>query len=372
MARVYDIAILGGTPSGYAAACWLARKGRAVTVLDGPHSASECPLTDWAPAGALQIQGLPKSLSKSCQAETFSKVCYHNVSLDKSVQYTSRKTAGVFLHYRKLVKALRSEAERLGAKIRATSTPPAIELQDDQVRLVGTIQVAARLLLIAHSGPNEISADLFSLPSRSALTCPLAVAGLDVPLGRADEKTSDKALHVVELPERTELGMFFTHGSTLHLRVLSNSAAAGTRAEELSEMVGSLQQSGLLPDHIQLGKARGAVWHPPAGLALEMERHVAKRCLLMGTAGGFAESITGQTIRPSLESAVVAAETAEAALNGPYKQSKLATFKSAWRKKQSGYLRPPSTSLHLLLPLLFVNKSIVTRFTRALLYGEPI
>ena len=137
-------------------------------------------------------------------------------------------------------------------------------------------------------------------------------------------------------------------------------------------MVGSLQQAGLLPDKIQLGRARGAVWHPPAGVALELGTHVAKRCLLMGTAGGFAESVTGQTIRSSLESAFLAAETARAALNGPDTQGKLAAFKSAWREKQSSYLRPPSTSLHLLLPLLFVNQSIITRFTKALLYGESI
>ena len=121
-----------------------------------------------------------------------------------------------------------------------------------------------------------------------------------------------------------------------------------------------------------MGRAGGAVWHPPAGVALELETHVAKRCLLMGTAGGFAESVTGQTIRPSLESALLAAETAMAALESPDTQEKLATFKTAWRKKQSSYLRPPSTSLHLLLPLLFVNQSIITRFTRSLLYGESI
>ena len=137
-------------------------------------------------------------------------------------------------------------------------------------------------------------------------------------------------------------------------------------------MVGALQQSKLLPKQLPLAKARGAVWHPPAGLALEMERHVAKRCLIMGTAGGFAESVTGQTIRPSLESAILAADTAKTALNRPDMQNKLAEFKSAWRDRQSNYLRPPSTSLHLLLPLLFVNQSIVARFTKAFLYGEAI
>ena len=47
-------------------------------------------------------------------------------------------------------------------------------------------------------------------------------------------------------------------------------------------------------------------------------------------------------------------------------------FKTSWREHLADYLRPPNTSLRLLLPLLFVNQSIVERFTRALLYGESI
>jgi len=371
MARIYDIAILGGTPAGYAAAGRLAKAGCTVVVLEAPHSVSECPLADWVPAGALKISGLPKSLGASCRSQGFKQVCYHNVSLDRSVQYSSKKALGAFVNYRGLAKVLKDEAESRGVRTRTTSTPPAIELLEDRVKLTGTAQVSARLLLIAQSGPNDVSVDL-SLPGRTGLAAPLAAAGLDVPLGQVPKQIADRALHVVELPERTELGMFFVHGDILHLRVLSNSKAAGARAEELSTMVGALQQSKLLPKQLPLAKARGAVWHPPAGLALEMERHVAKRCLIMGTAGGFAESVTGQTIRPSLESAILAADTAKTALNRPDMQNKLAEFKSAWRDRQSNYLRPPSTSLHLLLPLLFVNQSIVARFTKAFLYGEAI
>jgi hypothetical protein len=48
------------------------------------------------------------------------------------------------------------------------------------------------------------------------------------------------------------------------------------------------------------------------------------------------------------------------------------TFRDVWRNELAEYLRPPNTSLQMLLPLLFVNKRIVTKFTRALLYGEDI
>ena len=47
-------------------------------------------------------------------------------------------------------------------------------------------------------------------------------------------------------------------------------------------------------------------------------------------------------------------------------------FKNHWRKNLADYLRPPNTSLQMLLPLLFVNQQIVAKFTRALLFGETI
>jgi len=177
---------------------------------------------------------------------------------------------------------------------------------------------------------------------------------------------------VVQMSERTELGLFFRVGGVVHLRMISNSSAAGTRAAELSAMLTNLQRAGVLPPDLKLGRAKGAIWHPPAGLALELETHVAKRCLLVGTAGGFVEGITGQSVHPSVTSALLGADVAHAALDARNPQESLMKFKNSWRKKLVEYLRPPSTSLHMLLPLLFVNQNIVGKFTKALLHGESI
>ncbi len=371
MPQLYDIAILGATAAGYAAANYLAKHRRQVVLIDAPHTANECPLTDWVPRGFFELRGLPKSLSKRCGAVSFSQVCYHNVRMDKEVRYSSRKSAGQFVRYEALRKELRSAAAVAGVKLRTTKTPPTVQLGEDHVRLVGTIQAEAKLLIIAHSHPHDVLTDL-ALPARSVPRSQLVVAGLDVPLGAKGKPGIEEGLHVVELPERSELGLFFAMNGTGHLRVISSSTAAGTRAAELSQMVGALQRAEILPGGLQLGRARGALWHPPAGVALELETHVAKRCLLAGTAGGFADSITGQTIRPTVESALLAADAAMAALKSPNTQETLMEFKNAWREQLVDYLRPPNTSLRLLLPLLFVNQNIVDKFTRALLYGENI
>lgn len=371
MTQVYDIAVLGATPAGYAAARLLASQKRSVVLMDGPHPLGQCPLADWAPADALELPGLAESLAVNCAAGDFDRVCYHNVKLSNRVEYKFRNGAGVFVDYRVLCKALRTEAVAAGVTMRTTSTPPAIHLKEEQVALVGSKQAVARLLLVTHNVTSDLMREL-SLPARSQPTGSLTAAGLDVPLTKAKASGLNGALHVVEMPERSELGMFFIMGRVLHLRVITSSPASGTPAAELSTMVANLQRAGILPGNLALAKARGAIWHPPAAAALELESHVAKRCLLTGTAGGFGDSVTGQTIRPSIESALLAAETAAQALDSGHCQETLTNFTTIWRKRMSRYLRPPSTSLQLLLPLVFVNRSILPRFTRALLFGEEI
>jgi len=373
MKRIYDVAILGATPAGLAAACYLATKKCDVVAVDAPRQSAESPLADWLPRTFFRLPGLPQALARQAKAQEFARVCYHSADFQKRVDYRARTAAGYFVQVSALTRALHSAATKAGAKVRSSKTSPAIRLGEDHVELLGSQQVASRLLIIAQDRPNDVLSEL-AMPLRTVPSASLLVAGLDVPLRgrRAAFRKLAGTLHVVELPERTELGAFFVAGSVVHLRVISNSVASGTRAAELSGMVTGLQQAGILPAELPLGRAKGAVWSPPAGVALELETHVAKRCLLSGTAGGFVESITGQTLAPSVRSALLAADVALEALASDDPQGALMKYKTSWRRTLADYLRPPNTSLHMLLPLLFVNQRIVSKFTRALLYGENI
>ena len=372
MAKVYDIAVLGATPAGLAAAGALAGVGRSVIVLGAPASCVESPLCDWVGKDFLNLRGLTKAMLKPFNAAKFSRVCYYNSDLSKQAVYGTRGTAGAFVAVGDLLKAFRIAAEKAGAKIRSTRTWPVIRLEEDTVHLVGASHIRAKLLLAACSQPDEIMSNL-SLPMRTAPQGRLTVAGLDVPLPKKGwPRKLNAEMHVVELPHHNELGMFFVCGKALHLRVISRSAASGTRAAELSALVTLLQQEGIFPANLPLGRSRGAVWRPPGGVALDMETHVAKRCLLIGTAGGFAAGFIGQTLTPTVRSALLGAQVADAALSSQDTQTVLMRFKTSWRAELADYLRPPSTSLQMLLPLLFANKNIVSRFTRAMLYGENI
>ncbi|HAU36191.1 MAG TPA: hypothetical protein DCX07_00555 [Phycisphaerales bacterium] len=373
MPSIQDVAILGANCSGLAAAVLLAGRKRSVLVVEAPAAATECPLCDWAPADFFRAAGLGKNLFRACGAQSFRKVVYHDATLRKRAEHSSRAALGAFVDAGELGAALRSAAKKAGARFRAADASPVLRPDEEQVRLVfGEAHVTAKFLLISQGRPRDVLNDL-SLPARAAPQSRVTAAALDVPISAKDlPRDAAGALHVVEMPDRSEIGMYFVHGKTLHIRVISTSAASGSRAAELSGLVGSLQEAQLLPTRLALGKARGAVWHPPAGLALELDSHVAKRCLLAGTAGGFAASITAQTLLPTVQSALLAAEAADQALDSPTPQETLMQFKNSWRKSLADLLRPPSTSPRMLLPLLFVNNNLVERFTRAMLYGEEL
>ena len=372
MSKTYDIAVIGATPGGLAAASYLARKGLDIILLDVPSQDVESPLAEWAARDFFKLDGMGSGLIRGCNAKEFRRVLYHNIDRDKTVEYKARSPIGYLFQSAELLDVLRKDAADAGVRIRTTKTEPTIELDEDAVRILGTVQVQAKLLLMAASRPHDIIREL-ALPVRTVPQSSLVIAGLDIPLPTKSVPASLAGmLHVAEMPEQTELGLFFATKSCVHIRVVSDSVASGNRAAELSSLVASLQQAGLVPANLPLGRARGAVWRPPAGVALDLESHVAKRCLLAGTAGGFASSINGHTLYPSAKSAFLACDVLIDALQAEHPQDALMQFKNAWRSPLADYLRPPNTSLHMLLPLLFVNKRIVGKFTRALLAGENI
>lgn len=372
MARTYDIVILGATPAGWSAAYALARNGRKVAVVDCPASPSESPLADWLPKDLLTHAGMPRSLVSHSKATPFSGVQYHNQDLANTADYNTRGTLGHLVETDKLTAAIKAAATKEGARTRNAKTPPRVHLEEQGVSMAGDVQLRASLMIVVHSRPFEVLGDL-SLPLRTVPTTNCTAAGLDVPVnGSALARSLGKKLHVLETPERSELGLLFLTGKTLHIRVVSRSAAFGNRADELSQLVAACQGNGLLGDDLPLNKARGAVWSPPAGLALELESHAAKRCLLAATAGGFADTISGHTLYPGIVSALLAAELAHEVLGNSAPQERLMEFRNRWREQLGDYLRPPGTSLQLLLPLLFANKRLVKRFSEALLYGKEI
>jgi len=365
MARLHDVAIVGATPAGFAAAYTLAKAGTDAAVVDVPASTAACPLTDWVSSDFFRLSHLPAGLAKRCRAQPFKTIAYHNVTLSRLAQHRSRGLLGYFFRPADLTATLAAAARKAGAKVTSSRTSPAVRLEDDRVMLLGSREIAARLLIVADGQPAEVLADL-GIMTRLVRSLPLVVAGLDLPW----TARGDAALHIVEDRERTELGMYFIAARRLHLRMISSSSAAGTRAAELSGLVSRLQSSGALPGNLPLHRAAGAVWHPPAGIALDLDTHTAKRCLLAGTAGGFVEPVAGQTLYTSVVSALAAARCAAKALAADEPAPALDGYRAAWRKQLERRLLRPGTPFRVLLPLVFANPKVTSRLTASLLFAQ--
>ncbi|MCE5279864.1 MAG: hypothetical protein ABFD92_03380 [Planctomycetaceae bacterium] len=376
MPKTFDVAILGATPGGLACAGALAKASVSVVVIDAPGHDASSPLGDWIGADTLALTGLPKTLAKSAGGEPFRRVWYYGVDPNSRAEYSSRTPAGYLLNTPNLIAAMSASAVKSRVVLQAVKSWPRIELAEDQVFLqtahatASRPPLAARLLIVAQNSPPDVLSQLRMPPLTSSPG--MAATALAIPLRAGEAATLAKSLHVMQLPDRACLGLFFVVGKMLHLRVVGPGGTAPRQMHMLSGAISVLQKASLLPGQLSLSTARGAAWSPPAGLAMEMETHVAKRCLLIGTAGGFADTITGQTLHADIVSGLLAADVTVKALQSPHVQESLLAFKKVWRKALVDYLRPPNTSLQMLLPLLFANTRIVGKFTRALLYGENI
>ena len=413
MSKSYDIAVLGASPAGYVAAITLADEGRRVVLVDAPCSRAESPRSDWIPSDA--FAGFPhlKQLTSAVMDAPFKAVQFHSEDLSSHSAYRGRSVLGYRLGAGTLAIALGKIAERCGVRRIGEKAPPRVGLEESGVVLAGRQTVRASLLLIAQGLPLEAAANL-ALPLRPAPTPGMSVCALDVPVpgGRAPRNIGGD-LHVVAFKNRARLGMFFSAGKVVHVRVvaLSNNEAAAGGGEELGRLTARLLHGGWLPEKTDLRAAAMSVWRPPGGAALEQEVLLAKRTLLIGTAGGFASALSGQTIDPSVRSAAIAVEVVRRALAKPGSvQEALGEFKTRWRDgdrgshrdlsrletstkregPQSRYtgfgdptsrlgtpsladrIRPPGASLQMLLPMVLSNRAIAAKFARALLYGESL
>ncbi len=372
--KLYDVAILGGTPAGFAGGYCLARRKRRVVVIDSPAEATECPLDDWVGGDFFDMRNLSRSLGASCRTRAIGKIIYHSADLLKSAETRRRGVCGYLLSRGDLVAALRESAEKAGAKVHGLQKRPRINLREDSARISCSAgargSIDARLLIVVSGSPGENAGEL-SMPAQEGAGDGFDAVGLNIPARGADAG-SGGVLHVVAPWGNGREGLFFRLDKRFHLRLICTNPSTEASVDELSDMLRSLQSAGLAPKGLPVDKAQGARWRVPAGAALGMDTHVAKRCLLAGTAGGFAETMSAATITPSVRSAILAAKAADAALDSTNPQEELMKFERSWRRSLADYLCPPSASLEMLFPLLFCHPRMVRRFTDAFLYGKTI
>lgn len=368
----FEIGILGKDTAGLAAALHLASAGRKVALFAGPDRRTESPLCDWSPFDLAGLPGFSKAELAKAGAVALSEIRYHGGSNDATVVQKLGKQPAWGFAPGSPAGRLEQRARKTGVKFFKMAGAADFSVADDAV-VVGLSKPVRVACLIVTSGLPTDYADRLAIAGGQTHEGCKSIAGVDMDAGSpAAVKKLAGALHVIQMADPSRLGIMFSAGRVVHLRAIVDSQQAGQAEELLAGMIDMLKSRQVLPPRAAAGKVAPHVWYPPAGQAIEIETHHNKRCLLAGTAGGFADCVSGQTLLPSIHSAIIAADIAAKATAGQQLQETLVQFNSAWRQQLADRIRVPSTSLQMLMPLLFVNAKVRARVSDMILTGRQI
>lgn len=361
---VYDLLVVGGGPAGAAAALRAAQRDARTLLIDKQPSPRTGADIEWlGPAGLKLCQECGLSLKKAGATE-FRDLRLLSWDLRRSAAVSERDLRGWLVERAAFEEALLREAQRAGAETLRGLEVCDIRLGEQHalLRLSDRREVIGQVVVIADGAASPVgrranlvvAAQQPTVAQAAYAQCQTTApaVGIDVALG------ASRAGQVATIVRR---------GTAVGVRLI-----ARTPEQPIDRLFGSFcagaARCGLLPEEIARQPVR---YLCPAGVALDMDTHVGKRCLLVGDAGGFVAAFSGEGIYPAMQSGWIAAETALRALRAPLLQDELATFGVAWRQRLADYLRMPNTDLSLLVPLVFGNQQMSRRVARAFLLGQP-
>jgi menaquinone-9 beta-reductase len=357
----HDVVILGGGLAGCAAALTARRAGLTTLVIEraGPPRTSPC--GGWLGPAAVQVCR-EFGVDPARAGAEFTGVKLWPGDFARSVEVGELN--GYVVEPALLARALLTAAQKAGADVVTQAAATEMQLRDGGVHLhLATGKtVEAGVLLIADGWPST-GAQLARFPAAQS-----DAAGGSAATATLPAKKAGRGLEIVLCAGRcVRLATIVRADSkiqvTLHTSDRSSPASAQLRA-----LLAAGQAGGALP---AVAAGEPAVVPALGGVALDMDSHVGKRCLLIGDAGGFVSAFAQEGAYPALRSGVLAAETAARALKAPVLQDELASFSACWRAALADYLRMPNTDLGLLLPMVFSNAQMSRRLARAFLMGQP-
>jgi flavin-dependent dehydrogenase len=362
--KVYDLVVVGGGPAGATAALQAARRDAAVLLVEEETGSAAQTSAGWlGPAGV--------SLCKECGlaagkvgATEFKGVRLHSWDMKHSTSVEDRQLRGWLVECAAFDRALLDAAAAAGAEGLRGVELRELHLGEDRVRLHlrDGREVAGRVLLIANGVASSTGqmAHLMSAAQQPDIPhCALAEYEVDEDVVRLDVAIS-----------ASRAGQVATIARLGHLVCLSlvTRVAEVPIEQQFHGFCNNAVECGLLPPGVPDEPVHGLC---PSGVALDLDTHVGKRCLLIGGAGGFVAAFSNEEVYPAMRSGWIAAETALRALKAPVLQDELASFGVAWRGALADYLRMPNTDLSLLAPLVFNNEQMSRRVARAFLLGQP-
>jgi flavin-dependent dehydrogenase len=371
----FDIVILGGGPCGAAAAVFAADRGLKAVVLERKAGLPKAVRPEWLhPIGHEMLSHAGVTLPDAVLG-TIGRVRFVDLAAGREAWATPGVKTEV-VDSTCLLEALLARAGAAGAECQTGVEITAIEAREDGVALkTASGGLVAGRLLLAADGPDSLAIGAFGLDSGGRATSETACCQSVV--DRPDRSSAAKGREGIELTwilaseDLASFGYLFEVGSIFVAGLVAPTSTAAI-AELFRQAVAHWNAAGLLPKDVDLLAADADVRRVPRGVALDMDTHVAKNCVVIGDAGGYVQSVSHEGLYPAIWSAKLAVEVCEAALGAEHAQDRLAEFDSRWRREMVEYLRLPNADLRFLLPLVLTNDRMAQKFADALLGGKNI
>lgn len=370
-----DILILGAGPAGAAAALFAARQGLAGTVLERNARPPGGTWLEWlhpngqrllADAG-VSMQGAIRGIIQSVRFVDIAQGGDIVAPLDEAITVVDGG---------QLTAAVLDAAQAAGATLVADAEVTAVETGEHAVTMrTSDGRCFSGRFFVAADGCNSLAAGAFGLDVDAATgTAATGCQSLFTKPVVAGDSTHTDAIELAWIVTSEDLDSFgYVFGVDDVLATGAVAPASGSDPVARFDLaLAQWQGAGILPEGIDLARARPAVRQIPRGAALDFETHVAKHGLLIGDAGGFVSAASLEGLYPAIGSARLAVDACATALKADHPQDMLIEFDARWRQEMVEYLRLPNTDLRFLLPLVFANERMAVRLANALLGGTSL
>ena len=366
--HVHDVIVVGAGASGALAAALLAKAEHDVLLLDANRFPMQATCADWLSPDAESILESAAVPTEGILGDPIRHCSMYLADFSKSIDPELPARTAFLVDYGQLTQAIIRQFQADGhGRFENQTNVVEIRLGEDKIAvlLADGQQYLGRFLLLA-TGTDTRLIEQTGLSAgiaegegwwASAYSCP---SGALAAPGRMD--------CVLGVGGAGGVGYRMSKDGCLTVGVCVEGSPSDAQ-RELESLSDRFRQHELLPSD-WAEHARGVTpSRSAAGVALEMDSHVAKRTLLIGHAGGFAASYTNEGIYPGMWSAALASQVMTEALQSSVPQDSLRQFENLWRMELAGHLRAPFTDSQSILPLVFSNKKMAGRMVESFHLG---
>ncbi len=369
--ELFDVAVIGGGPSGAAAAIFLAKRKRSVVLIDREKQPVCHGAVAWLSARATPLLTELGVKSKSLLDQSFTDVTFHSVDFSKQTQPHFDSPPGYLVDRTAFSQALLDGAKHAGVEVRCQTDATDLKLHESSVDITvaDDKSIKANSLILA-SGSCPALLDRLGI-HRKGCGSPFWCLHFDESLSAKDQSKSPRVAVVLGLDRNNSFAMFCTRGEQLSATLYWY----GEHDEARSTFALVCQQAfahGCVPVDFSTSAVKQTPTMRPGSAALDIESHVGKHALVVGDAGGFVSAVSNEGLYPAMWSAQIAATVLDEALTSNGSQDVLMEFDSRWRLSMADYLRSPNTDTQFLLPLVFSNQKMANRMGAAFFSGENI